>query len=79
MGTAAGSGRVGQIVFGLAGFLVAGDLQCAVIAALAQLAVGAGTDAQIVTELPVVEIVAAGLAGLGKGGDFITLKARPAQ
>ncbi len=40
-----------------------------------ELAVGAGADAEVVAEGPVVEVVAAALAGLGEGRGFVVLVA----
>jgi len=42
---------------------------------IGELAVGASTNAEVVTELPVIQIVSAALAGLGESGNFIAFKA----
>ena len=60
----------GQIIVGAAAAGGALDM-----GGVGNFAVGTGTDAQIIAKLPIIEVVAAGLAGAGKGGSFIVVKA----
>ena len=58
-----------------AGFLIAQDASLGV----GELAVGASADAEVVAELPVVQVVAAAPTRLGKGGNLVARKAMPGQ
>ena len=60
----------GEIAAGVAG---AGGAHDAAVAA--DFAVGAGTDADVVAELPVVEVVAALPAVFGEGAGFVAFEA----